>query len=74
VLGAKHPSTLTSMNNLATIYHDQGLMKEAEHLMAKCVEARRPVLGSSHSDTKSSVFGLRTIQSRIEEMARIESG
>jgi hypothetical protein len=30
VLGKEHPSTLTSMNNMATVLSDQGKYKEAE--------------------------------------------
>ena len=32
VLGAEHPDTIMSMENLARIYFDQGNLKEAEDL------------------------------------------
>ncbi|KAL4911981.1 hypothetical protein BDW62DRAFT_215383 [Aspergillus aurantiobrunneus] len=48
VLGPEHPSTLTSMNNLASTYRNQGRWKEAEEL----------VLGPEHPDTLASMNNL----------------
>jgi hypothetical protein len=38
VLGEEHPSTLTSMANLASTYRNQGRWKEAEELEVQVME------------------------------------
>ena len=38
VLGPEHPDTLTSMNNLALTYGDQGRWAEAEKLQVQVME------------------------------------
>lgn len=40
VLGAEHPDTLTSINNLSVTYKLQGQWKEAEELDLQVVETR----------------------------------
>ena len=40
LFGAKHPDTLSSMENLATIYHYQGRLNEAEHLCLEVMNTR----------------------------------
>ncbi|KAK0712753.1 hypothetical protein B0T26DRAFT_651449 [Lasiosphaeria miniovina] len=54
-LGADHPSTLTSMNNLAFTWKYQGLHIEALALMEGCAWARQRALGPRHPDTLSSL-------------------
>ncbi|KAF5855882.1 hypothetical protein ETB97_008292, partial [Aspergillus alliaceus] len=58
VLGPEHPDTLTSMNNLALTYSDQGLWKEAEELEMQTLELRKQVLGPEHPDTLTSMNNL----------------
>ncbi len=58
VLGEEHPSTLTSMNNLASTYRDQGRWKEAESLGVQVIETRKRVLGEEHPDTLTSMANL----------------
>ena len=58
VLGDKHPSTLTSMANLASTYRNQGRWKEAEELDVRVTEMRKRVLGEEHPDTLSSMANL----------------
>jgi len=58
VLGAEHPSTLTSINNLASTYGDQGRWKEAEELDVQVMETRKRVLGEEHPDTLTSMSNL----------------
>jgi hypothetical protein len=46
VLGAEHPDTLTSMDNLALTYGDQGRWMEAEELVLRVMETmKKRVLG-----------------------------
>ncbi|KAF6804329.1 Kinesin light chain 5, partial [Colletotrichum plurivorum] len=58
ILGQEHPSTLTSMNNLALTYRNQGRWKEAEELFVRVMETRERVLGEEHPDTLTSMANL----------------
>ncbi|KAB5515379.1 P-loop containing nucleoside triphosphate hydrolase protein, partial [Coniochaeta sp. 2T2.1] len=51
LLGEEHPSTLTSMANLASTYWNQGRWKEAEELQAEELDICSRVLGDEHPDT-----------------------
>ena len=41
LLGAEHPNTLVSLNNLAGLYESQGRYDEAEPLYQRALEAQR---------------------------------
>ncbi|KAE8135653.1 violaceus kinesin [Aspergillus pseudotamarii] len=58
VLGPEHPSTLTSMANLASTYWNQGRWKEAEELEMQVIELRTQVLGPKHPSTLTSMNNL----------------
>jgi Tetratricopeptide repeat len=58
VLGPEHPSTLTSMGNLASTFWNQGRWAEAEKLEVQMMETRKTVLGLEHPDTLTSMFNL----------------
>ncbi|KAI0810007.1 P-loop containing nucleoside triphosphate hydrolase protein [Xylaria sp. FL0064] len=58
VLGPNHPSTLTSMANLASTYWNQGRWKEAESLEVQVMETRKTVLGPDHPSTLISMANL----------------
>ncbi|EDO00634.1 hypothetical protein SS1G_14521 [Sclerotinia sclerotiorum 1980 UF-70] len=58
VFGEEHPSTLTSMANLASTYRNQGRWKEAEDLEVQVMETRKRVLGQEHPDTLTSMANL----------------
>ncbi|KAF2473822.1 uncharacterized protein BDR25DRAFT_217410, partial [Lindgomyces ingoldianus] len=47
-LGADHPSTLTSMANLAFTWKGQGREAEALDIIKECVHQCRRVLGADH--------------------------
>ena len=51
VLGAEHPDTLISTQDLAWTYHRQGRTEEAEQLYVQVLESMRRVLGGEHPDT-----------------------
>jgi hypothetical protein len=53
-LGADHPSTLTSMANLAFTWKGQGQDAEAVRLMRECVWLRQSILGIDHPHFISS--------------------
>jgi hypothetical protein len=48
VLDMEHPSTLGSMNNLATVLGYQGKYKEAEQIHREELEIIQKVLGIEH--------------------------
>ena len=52
VLGPEHPSTLTSMNNLADTLRAEGDFAGARKLQEETLAIQRRVLGPEHSDTR----------------------
>ena len=66
MLGAEHPSMLTSMDILAlTTYSDQERWDEVEKLKVQVMETRKKVLGSEHLGTLMSMANLvRTLSTR----------
>jgi tetratricopeptide (TPR) repeat protein len=57
-LGNRHPSTASSLNDLAGLYRLQGRYKEAKHLLLEALEIRKAELGGYHPDTASSLNDL----------------
>jgi hypothetical protein len=53
VLGDDHPSTLSSLNNLAGLFHDKGEYDHALPLYEECLEKSKRVLGVDHPRTKN---------------------
>lgn len=70
-LGAAHPHTLTSLNNLANVYEMLGSYEEAAALHQSCVETRRRLLGDEHPDTLAS---LNDLAFQYESLGRGGSG
>ncbi|KAF2181041.1 putative kinesin light chain [Zopfia rhizophila CBS 207.26] len=74
-LGAEHPSTLTSIANLASTYRNQGRWKEAEELEVQVMETRKRVLGAEHPSMLSSIANLASTyrnQGRWKEAEELE--
>ncbi|KAH6989834.1 putative kinesin [Ilyonectria destructans] len=61
VLGREHPSTLTSISNLALVLRYQGKYKEAEQINRRALDAREKVLGRQHPDTLTSISNLALV-------------
>ena len=72
VLGAEHPFTLTSMNNLAFTWKEHGRDVEAIELMKKCVLLRTSILGIDHPHTVSSATAL--VEWQEEDLVAVTSG
>jgi tetratricopeptide (TPR) repeat protein len=75
VLGQEHPSTLTSMANLASTYRNQGRWKEAEELEVQVMETSSRVLGQEHPSTLTSMANLASTywnQGRWKEAEELE--
>ncbi|OCQ90985.1 hypothetical protein BCR12_04320 [Limnothrix sp. P13C2] len=63
VLGADHPDTATSLNNLASLYSSQGRYEAAEPLYRRSLEIRERVLGADHPHTALSLNNLAELYS-----------
>ena len=57
-LGADHPSTLTSMANLASTYRNQGRWGEAEKLFVQVMETSKTRLVANYPSTLTSMANL----------------
>jgi serine/threonine-protein kinase len=69
-LGKDHPTTLTSLNNLANLLNTNGQNAEAEEVLRRIVEVRRRVLSPQHPDLGQALTNLATslkYQGRPEE-------
>ena len=53
--GKEHPSTLTSVNNLALVLSSQGKYEEAERMNRLALEGYEKALGKEHPSTLNSV-------------------
>ena len=60
-LGASHPCTAISLNNLADLYQCQGKYSEAEPLYMRALQIREEQLGHEHPDTAQSLGNLATL-------------
>ena len=69
ILGSDHPSTLTSMYNLAVIWKEQGLDAKAVGMMEECMHLREQVLGRDHSHVKSAHSTLRRWDARRSDVS-----
>ena len=54
MLGADHPETLRTRNNLALAYRDAGRLDEAIPLFERTLADRERVLGETHPSTLTS--------------------
>jgi tetratricopeptide (TPR) repeat protein len=58
VLGAEHPNTLLSANNLAMYISNQGKHAEAERIQRDVLGVQKRVLGAEHPDTLTTAGNL----------------
>jgi len=69
-VGAAHPSTLTSMNNLANVLDNQGKYEQAEEMHRQALRLKETVLGKEHPSTLTSMSNLASVlrnQGKYEE-------
>jgi Tfp pilus assembly protein PilF len=71
-LGPEHPHTLTSLNNLAIDYLEQGRYDQAEALYTQTLEIRKRVLGLEHPDTLISMSNLADCYAHEGKFAQAE--
>ncbi len=58
VLGPEHPDVAASLNDLASLLHDEGKRAEAEPLYREALRIRKRVLGPGHLDTSATLNDL----------------
>lgn len=68
LLGPDHPSTATSLNNLAELYESQGKYNQAVPLYKRALKIRENVLGPDHPDTATSINNLAFLIQTPEEV------
>lgn len=74
VLGPENPSTLASMNNLASVLNKRGKYEEAERMHRKTLGLTEKVLGPKNPDTFTSMNNLASVldsQGKYEEAEHI---
>ena len=54
VLGEDHPSTLSSLNNLAALFDDKGEYDRALPMYEECLAKYKRVLGDDHPSTQNT--------------------
>ncbi|MDM8526901.1 tetratricopeptide repeat protein [Anaerolineales bacterium HSG24] len=64
VLGQRHPSTATSLNNLGVLCYYQGQLNEAIDFIGQALAIEEVVLGANHPSTKSTRDNLAFLTSK----------
>jgi len=67
VLGKEHPSTPTSINNLAGVLSRQGKYGQTEEMYRQALGLREAVLSKEHASTLPSVNNLANMRKRFTE-------
>jgi CHAT domain-containing protein/Tfp pilus assembly protein PilF len=71
-VGADHPETATSLNNLAFLYESQGQYAKAEPLFLRAQAILEKALGADHPDTASSLNNLATLYRSQRQYGKAE--
>jgi hypothetical protein len=73
VLGKEHSSTLTSINNLASVLSHQGKYGQVEEMYRQTLGLRDAVLGKEHASTLLSVNNLANMLSRRKRFSEADA-
>jgi pentatricopeptide repeat protein len=68
--GAEHPSTLATVNNLGSLYSNQGRLAEAEAMYDRALVGKEKAFGVEHPSTQRTVNNLVNLyknQGRLSE-------
>ena len=71
LLGADHPTTLTTRNNLAMAYRAAGRTADAIPLYERTLADCERFMGADHPDTKAAREGLAALTSEPERHSHI---
>ena len=73
VLGPDHEVTLSSLNNLASLYLARGGWKEAEPLLSEALAGNRRVRGAEHPSTLGTMDNLASVLGQQGRLAEAET-
>ena len=71
-LGAEHPKTGISLNNLALNYGKMGDYNKAEPLLKRALQINEKALGPEHPETATTVHNLASLYQNIGDYAKAE--
>jgi tetratricopeptide (TPR) repeat protein len=71
--GAEYTSTLDTVNNLGTLYADQGKMAEAEAMYVRALRGKEKAWGAEHTSTLITVGNLGALYADQGKMAEAEA-
>ena len=71
-LGADHPETARSVNNLATLLKTMGRLEEAEPLYRRVLELKEANIGTDHSSITTPVRNLATLLKALDRLEEAE--
>src|SRR6266540_3002275 len=71
-LGAEHPDTPTSLDNLAYLYYEKGDYAQAEPLYRRALAIREETLGAEHPDTATVLNNLALLYYQKGDYAQAE--
>ena len=73
LLGADHPTTLTTRNNLAMAYRAAGRTAEAVPLLERTLADRERMLGGDHPDTNAARKDLAALTGKLKGHRRVRA-
>ncbi|MEO0825463.1 MAG: tetratricopeptide repeat protein, partial [Cyanobacteria bacterium J06642_9] len=71
-LGANHPSTATSLNNLAGLYSSMGRYSEAEPLYLRALAIVFSTLGENHPNTQTGLSNFVGLLKTVREAGQLD--
>jgi tetratricopeptide (TPR) repeat protein len=71
-IGEKHPSTASSLNVLAFIYHTIGNYQKAEPLYRRALKIRKDTLGPNHLDVARTQTNLALLNNHLKRFDEAE--
>jgi serine/threonine protein kinase len=72
IFGAKHPKTLTAMNNLTAVERSLGHLDKARQIFEQIIATKTEVLGADHLSTLISKSNLLTIMVELGELDKAD--
>ena len=62
--GAEHISTLSTVNNRAALYPDQGMLDEAAKMLVHALARKEKALDAEHTSTLQTINNLSALRAR----------
>jgi tetratricopeptide (TPR) repeat protein len=71
-LGPTHTSILNTVNNLGTLYYDQGKLGKAEQMYERALRGKEEALGPTHTSTLNTVNNLGLLYNDQGKLGKAE--